>query len=48
MHFLFLKFHHFFVKASIPVIPLPTIKAWISFVPSYVFTVSKFIACLNT
>lgn len=44
--------HHIFggflVNASIPVMALPTVNACISLVPSYVFTVSKFIACLST
>lgn len=31
-----------------PVIALPKIKAWMSLVPSYVFTVSRFMACLKT
>ena len=36
------------VNASIPVMALPIIKAWMSFVPSYVLTVYKFIACRRT
>jgi|LakMenEpi03Aug12_release.lakeMendotaPanAssembly.Ray.scaffolds.fasta_scaffold279200_2 hypothetical protein len=48
MIFIFIFINQFLVNAYIPVIALPIIKAWISFVPSYVLTVYKFIACLKT
>lgn len=35
-------------NAWIPVIALPNTNPWISYVPSYVFTVSRFIRCLIT
>ncbi len=34
-------------KAGMPVMPRPRMSAWMSCVPSYVFTASRFITCLH-